>query len=165
VLNSSTNGAVLGVQGIDFSVYTHAYQTEYGSFKLSLDSSYALKAAEGDDFIGKSDGEGRNSVHRFKANAGLDWQMNEWRASWKTFYKSKLTSDVAVDPITVGAVIYHDMQLTYRYEDFNSAFTLGVNNVFNTNPDENSQARYNLMDPTYRVWDSREMYFRVTTTF
>lgn len=66
----------------------------------------------------------------------------------------------------LDATTYHDIQLSYEVQSWNTTLVLGVLNVLDQDPPKAYSAFASTFDPnTYEVWGSRAPYLRLLTKF
>lgn len=66
----------------------------------------------------------------------------------------------------LDATTYHDVQLSYEVQNWNTTLVLGVNNVLDQDPPKAYSAFAGTFDPnTYEIWGSRTPYLRVLSKF
>ncbi len=172
-------------EGWDFGGRYRLPEFGYGNFTINLQASYLTKydtqSAPGAEVVGWA---GTWSLPRWRANAGIDWFMGNFGATWSMRYYGAfrdLCWDTS-DPGTCnqmdyegknwgkganrqGASTYHDVQFRYS-TPWNASIQVGVNNVFDkqrpiTYSVDNSHATY--QDPSLDL--DRYFYVRYTQKF
>ncbi len=179
----------LETDGLDFGMKYALPETDYGTFRVSLDSTYianykttgAVAQSYAGDFREASTG-GSGHFARWRGLGSVGWSMGPWAASWKQRYIHHITETLpdgsievpnpvtgATDGLperrTVGAYTYHDIQGSFNWEDFNTRFSFGVDNV----TDKQAPRLYTGFNATtdVRTYDTvgRFYYFRADVKF
>ncbi|HET7266671.1 MAG TPA: TonB-dependent receptor [Oleiagrimonas sp.] len=131
------------------------------------------------------------SVPSWKAVLNVGWRLGDWGASWRVHYTSALMESCSDNydgtPISLTAlglcnrpssksdalsmnrlapVVWHDARVVY-HAPFDMNFTLGVNNIFDKKPPNETQPIQDLaFDPTqYAALMGRFIYARVDYKF
>jgi iron complex outermembrane receptor protein len=181
----NTNMGMLSTEGWDFGGHYRLPEFGYGRFMVSLDanylSAYDTQSTPDADVVGTA---GNWSLPRWRANAGLDWSMGNFGATWSLRYYGAFR-DLCwnVDPAIEcnqptyegknwgtganrkGASVYHDVQFRYN-TPWNGSVQVGVNNLFRkerpvTYTVANSSAAY--YDPALDI--DRYFYVRYNQKF
>ena len=165
------NLAEVEVEGFDVTARYRLPQTDYGSFMLVWDNAYITRyesrstpEGEWDNVVGEYSQDA--PTWRLRSNLGLNWNYNDFGASWTARYYSGLVESCPTfalsacsDPdrrIEAGAdpqnrlpsTTYHDVQVRYDLP-WNSTVAIGVNNVFDKDPPISFQAFANSFDTQY----------------
>ncbi|CAM5264697.1 TonB-dependent receptor plug domain-containing protein [Rhodanobacter lindaniclasticus] len=188
VVNLNRGNANLGMletEGWDFGARYRLPEFGFGQFAVNVEanylSAYNTQSSNDADVVGYA---GQWSLPRWRANAGVDWSMGDFGASWGMRYYGAfrdLCWDTS-DPGTCnqinyegknwgtganrqGASLYHDAQFRYN-TPWNGSVQVGVNNVFNkkrpiTYSVNNSSA--SSYDPALDI--DRYFYVRYTQKF
>ncbi|TAL71357.1 MAG: TonB-dependent receptor [Rhodanobacter sp.] len=141
------NMGMLSTEGWDFGAHYRLPEFGYGRFSLNLDANYLTaydtQSTADADVVGSA---GTWSLPRWRANAGLDWGMGDFGATWSLRYYGAFRdwcweSDVecnqpnyegknwGVGANRKGAIVFHDMQFRYN-TPWNGSVQVGINNVF-----------------------------------
>jgi outer membrane receptor protein involved in Fe transport len=180
----AANVGKIETSGVDFTLTFDDHQTSFGNFRYSLDMSYTdkydLTQADGkvEEWAGVVDGSGRRNYTKIRAKALLGWQMNQWDATWDVQYfhgtesvpndpggiAADGTSYAGDDRTDMDATLYHDLQVSYSFDQYDARLTVGVDNIFDTDPPKTEDTFANDFDPSYRTWGSRFMYFRASVS-
>lgn len=141
------------VEGYDFGLKYRLPKTPIGEFQIRSETSYLSKWNSRETADSKIQTRiGWNSVWRIQSNTSLDWQMNDFGATWTIRYFSSLREpcyfgrdtecnmpDFA-DPYhgtyparRVGAVAFNDLSAHWD-SPWNARITAGVNNIFDRTP-------------------------------
>lgn len=165
--------------GVDFSA---AYSTALGSFgnlALSYDStwvrSFKYQNNPGDPFkenVGVySDG---SPVFRWKHVFGANWSMAQWAARLALRHQSGYTDQNLPATVVGGPSFYGDVKAytlvdlsgTYKFNKMTS-LTLGVKNLFDTDPPFSNQSTRSQRgyDPRYTDPTGRALFARATYGF
>lgn len=194
LLNVDTNIGGTTTKGADFGVNYSFPETPVGFFEAQWDSTYVEEyttrtaTATGDleenSFVGFNAGD--FAFPRWKSNLYLDWSMADWSATYALRYihhqdetcPARLVPlGLCTDPDFVNAegeneprnhiesVVYHDAQLSYHFQPWDTRFTIGARNLFDKDPPWSFQAFANSYDPTTYDVPGRFWYARVTTNF
>ncbi|MGQ0432105.1 MAG: TonB-dependent receptor domain-containing protein, partial [Microthrixaceae bacterium] len=134
---------------------------------------------------------GDSPLPRYKANFTIEWALSNWKASWSTRFIGKVTEpcDDGIspslqsygvcsnpDPNTADGIDdstnemketwYHNIQGIYALPEWNTEFTLGVNNLLDQDPPISQSAFADSMARTlYEPWGSRQPYLRFKINF
>lgn len=178
--------------GFDANV-EYAFETgNMGDFKLSLDTSYIKErtllivdpvAGTTTEFNEAGQAFDRDVVPRIRANLNLNWSYEDWSANYLIRYihstveacdiSSSLDQELCSMPSAeVGgdsfneleAMAYHDMYVGYHIND-NLRVTVGMNNVWDTDPEVSYSTFANSFDPSMYEIPGRFMYSRVSFSF
>jgi len=77
----------------------------------------------------------------------------------------KYPADFPLAKNYLGATIYHDVQGTYHYDDWNTDFTFGIRNLFDKEPPTALTAFANSFLPAFYRVPGREFYGRISVKF
>ncbi|MBA2920029.1 TonB-dependent receptor [Sphingomonas sp. MAH-20] len=147
-------------RGIDLTGLYRTPETGIGSFGLAVNATwllkYVLSASNGFVVIdrkGTERGSPDQAFPKFKGNATVDWSLNDTiAASFTGRYISGVTEINPNDglPNRMHSRFYGDVQLTFTpgFAQHRFAFTIGVNNVFDTDPPPCFSCSLNNFDPT-----------------
>lgn len=113
-----------------------------------------------DDRAGRSD-QPRSTFPRWKGQASLRYQADDWSAGWRTRYigASDDIPNNAVNGGRVTDVFYHDAQLSFDVDDGAYTFALGMDNVFDRQPP--ASAANNPINFDIYTYDIRGRYLYV----
>ncbi|HSN17363.1 MAG TPA: TonB-dependent receptor [Gammaproteobacteria bacterium] len=122
-----------------------------------------------------------------RANVYLNWNYGDWSASWNMEYIHAMYEGCSetiigagfcsapgnVSPKGVhqhafnhlGNTIYHDVQATYHFDDWNTDFTFGIRNLFDKAPPTAETAFANSFLPAFYRVPGREFYGRISVKF
>ncbi|MBN8922832.1 MAG: TonB-dependent receptor [Rhodanobacter sp. 68-29] len=177
------NTGMLSTEGWDFGAHYRLPEFGYGKFGVNFDanylSAYNTQSSSDADVVGYA---GTWSLPRWRINAGVDWSMGDFGASWGLRYYGAFRdqcweADVECNQPNYegknwgtganrkGAIVFHDVQ--FRYDTpWNANVQVGVNNVFNkkrpiTYTVTNSSASY--YDPALDI--DRYFYVRYIQKF
>ncbi|MEO6799590.1 MAG: TonB-dependent receptor [Rhodanobacter sp.] len=188
VVNLNRGNANLGMletEGWDFGAHYRLPEFGFGKFAVNIDanylSAYNTQSSSDADIAGYA---GTWSLPRWRANAGLDWSMGDFGATWGLRYYGAFRDQCwdTTDPATCnqidyvgktwgtganrqGASVYHDVQVRYN-TPWNGSIQVGVNNLFDkkrpiTYSVTNSNATY--QDPALDL--DRYFYVRYNQKF
>lgn len=155
------------VEGIDVT-WRYGFDTGIGRFNAVIDAARLLHFT---NFIPQPDGtiqideragtgdRPRSTFPKWKGQASLRWTNGTWDLGWKGRYIGS-TTDVPNNPVNGGRtddVTFHDLQVGYHLERFNTSLTLGVDNVFDEMPPA-SRAKNPINFDIY-TYDVRGRYY------
>lgn len=165
------NIGAIDTRGIDATITWRGPETAFGSFGLSFNNAILLEYTEtvpsttGSGEIereGTERGSPDQAFPEYKFTAVLDWQQGDWSTSFTGRYISSV-KETQADDNKLGTRFYGDAQVTFSPEalDRKVGLTLGVNNLFDTDPPGCFSCGLNNFDPgTYDV-PSRFFYVRL----
>lgn len=189
LLNVDTNIGGTETKGVDFGVSYSFPETPVGFFEVQWDSTYVQ---EYKDFVANAEGGldeinrvgvnfGDFALPRWKSNLYLDWSFADWSAVYTLRYIHHQDEVCPATLVPLGvcddvdnpegprnhleSVAYHDAQVSYHYQPWDTRFTLGGRNLFDKEPPWSHQAFANSYDPTTYDVPGRFWYARVTTNF
>ena len=158
------NGTLLNLdsirtQGIDVSASYRTPMTGFGRFGLTANAAfltkYILTASNGFVVLnrkGTERGSPDQAFPKFKGNATIDWSMGAFGASFTGRYIQSVTEiDTNTGlPHKMGERFYGDVQLNFNpdWMEKRLQLTLGVNNLFDTDPPACVSCSLNNYDPT-----------------
>jgi iron complex outermembrane receptor protein len=146
-------------KGIDAALAYRSPATQIGKIGLSVNASWLLKyvLTASNGFVvlnrrGTERGSPDQAFPKFKGNATLDWAMGDFGASFTGRYIDAVTeidSNTGL-PHKLKSKFYGDVQFVYTPSiiDRRVQLTLGVNNVFDTDPPPCVSCSLNNYDPT-----------------
>jgi len=178
--------------GFDYNV-AYNFETEYGDFRLNWDGTYIDErsviivdpVSNTSTTINDAGRAGdRDVVPRLRTNISATWMYDDWTANWLVRYIGNTTEECAIDggaldqqlcsdpSAEVGgdseneleAMAYHDVSLGYTVND-NLRVTVGVNNLFNTDPEVSYSTFANSFDPSMYEIPGSFFYTRVNVNF
>ena len=156
-------------QGVDLTVNYRTPGTPLGMFGLSANATwltkYVLTASNGFIVIdrkGTERGSPDQAFPKFKGNATIDWSLGDFAASFTGRYVDGVRE--SVNDNFMKHRFYGDAQISFApsFADRRLAFTIGVNNVFNTDPPACSSCSLNNYDPTTYDVPGQFGYLRVS---
>lgn len=194
LLNVSTNIGGTTTTGVDLGVNYSFPETPFGFFEATWDSTYVeefknfVANAEGgldeNSLVGFNAGD--VAFPRWKSNLNLDWSFADWSANYALRYihhqdetcpapivplglctdPGFVNDDGDVEPRNhIESVVYHDAQVSYHFQPWDTRFTVGARNLFDKDPPWSFTAFANSYDPTTYDVPGRFWYARVTTNF
>ena len=159
---SAINGQLLNIggirtKGIDATLTFRSSETGFGAFGLNLNANYLLRYSEivpattgstRTDYEGTERGSPDQAYPKFKAIGVVDWTLGPVTASFTGRYIDSVDEIAQVN--TLNDRLYGDIQLQFRprWLDERMALTVGVNNVFNSDPPSCFTCSLNNYDPT-----------------
>ncbi|MGY6553646.1 MAG: TonB-dependent receptor [Wenzhouxiangella sp.] len=141
LVDAGVNIASQEVEGVDIVARYRLDTVELGRFEWVLDVAYLSKFREviPDPAAGTQTVENREgglffreSFPRWKAQLATQWNYDAFSANWRIRHIDSMTENSAAP--NIGSVTYHDLQLGYRVDAWNTRFTAGINNVFDKQP-------------------------------
>lgn len=186
-----TNGWDIGVRYRFPTTPVGQFSLSYSAnFVKQFTSCNVLTATQSSctDYAGTGSGSSAFTVPKKRMNASLDWNYGPWSATWNVELIGKMyepcansTAYYASPPFgwcskydanasnlgvnELGTTIYHDVQVSYNLQSWNTTFTLGVNNVFQKNPPISMTAFINNYLWYYYRIPGRFVYARVQVQF
>lgn len=176
---SSINGVLLNTsgirtRGIDVTFNMRTRDTGVGTFGLSVSGNYLLKYAEEvpattgtttTNYTGTERGSPDQAYPHFKGQATLDWDIGPVAAAFTGRYIDDVRE--VADGTKLNSRFYGDVQLTLRpgWIGERVGLTLGINNVFNTDPPACFSCSLNNYDPTTYDVPGRFGYARISYGF
>ena len=129
-------------RGIDLAINYRTPEMRAGTFGLAVNGAYLIKYTETfpsatgfdtTDYRGTTRGFPDQSYPKVKGNATIDWQLGGFGASFTGRYISGVDES---DGNRMHSRLYGDAQLSFSPAIFENRFalTVGVNNVFNSDP-------------------------------
>ncbi|WP_298091843.1 TonB-dependent receptor [uncultured Sphingomonas sp.] len=176
---SAINGILLNTggirtRGVDATLTLRTRQTSAGTFGLSVSGNYLLKyeetvpATSGStttNYTGTERGSPDQAYPHFKGQATLDWDIGAVAAAFTGRYIDNVVENQGGNRLS--SRFYGDVQLTFRPSWLGErlGFTLGVNNVFDTDPPACFSCSLNNYDPTTYDVPGRFGYARLSYGF
>ena len=175
LIQASQNLNRVETAGIDTTV-RYDFRTSIGRFSAVIDTSYLSKfrtiapnpnggAVIVDDRAGKGD-QPRATYPRWKGQGSLRWSPEWFDLTYRARYIGSSTDVVnPVKDARTKAIIYHDLEGTYRLPSLKSDISIGVSNIFDKMPPASyANAPINFDIYTYDV-RGRYVYARVSSRF
>lgn len=170
VLGLLQNIGSIRTAGLDFSLNYRSPATKLGTFGFMLNANNLLKYTESFptgtgtatiSYKGTTRGFPDQSYPRWKGTGILSWAMGGVDASFTGRYIDAVTES---DGNRMGVRFYGDVQLSYtpQFMDKAFTFTLGVINVFNTDPPACNTCTGPNYDPTTYDVPGQFGYLRVS---
>ncbi len=176
---SAINGVLLntgGIQtrGVDATFTLRTRETGAGSFGLSVSGNYLLTykeivpATAGTttiDYTGTERGSPDQAYPHFKGQATIDWDIGPVAAAFTGRYIDNVIEGQNTNRLERR--FYGDVQLTFRpsWVGERLGLTVGVNNLFDTDPPACFSCSLNNYDPTTYDVPGRFGYARVSYGF
>lgn len=183
----NVNVGSLEAEGVDINLRYNLPETAIGVFQFNLDASYLIQndveaiAGNSDTLVHNagwfrdSSAGGNGHYARWRAQSTVNWSYQSFEATWNARYIGGLKENPGdtgepddpgfVSVRNIPSKTYHDLQLSYNVEDWGTRFTLGVDNVANTDPPRiYSGFNSTTDDRTYPLM-GRFWYARVTQRF
>ncbi len=123
-------------------------------------------------------------IPHFKSNVDVNWDYGNWNADWTVRYISELwegctgfasstdvtkgtplCTDPALQLNRQGRTVYHDVQVSYDFDAYNTSVSFGIRNIFDKQPPTALTAFANSFDPTLYDVPGRFPYLRISTRF
>uniref|UniRef100_A0A0S6YW06 TonB-dependent receptor n=1 Tax=Mizugakiibacter sediminis TaxID=1475481 RepID=A0A0S6YW06_9GAMM len=180
----------LDTRGVDFGFKYRLPETRFGNFALTFDSTYIAQydvdVAPGlgvpvQHIAGHYDRDFGNYA-RWRALAGVVWNMGAWDASWRIRYVGPLSVG-SRDPsqrksadgspafpavqVPYGAQVYNNFSVGYNIEPINTRVDVGVDNAFDKQPPLFFQNNVINANTDVNTYDTVGRYYwaRVTVKF
>jgi outer membrane receptor protein involved in Fe transport len=186
-------------KGVDVGLKYRLEDTDWGSFRFSLDTTYTAQfdvktivlgqvVAQqylAGTFLSSANG-GLGNYSRIRSLGAVSWEMGNWDAQWTSRFVSGFSvgavypntrTNVCADlglaivaggtpgcQFDRGGQTYHNVQLGYTVESWNTKFQVGVDNAFDKLPPiiyQNNSLNGNTDERTY---DTVGRYFWTTAT-
>lgn len=192
LFNGQINLGGQTTSGFDYNV-AYNFETEYGDFRVNWDGTYIDErslivvdpvSGTSETFNDAGQAGDRDVVPRLRTNLSLTWNYDDWTANWLMRYIGNTTERCQIDgdvldqqlcsdpSAEVGgdsfneleAMAYHDVSLGYAVND-NLRITVGVNNLFNTDPEVSYSTFANSFDPSMYEVPGQFFYSRVNVNF
>ncbi len=171
VVDLNTNIGGVRTEGIDIAAHYKFPSTSVGDFKLGTDWTFmrdfvrtlptgGSPAFSNTELAGTTTNFG--GFLKQRANVSLAWNYGDWLASWNVQYIGALTES---NNNHLGKTVYHDAQVGYHVDDWNTDFTFGIRNFFNKQPPTALTAAANSFLPTFYRVPGREFYGRISVKF
>lgn len=173
---SGINGVLLNIggirtRGIDATFLLRTRETGIGNFGLSVSGNYLLEYGESVPattglttigYVGTERGSPDQAYPRLKGQATIDWSSGPIAIALTGRYIDRVREIQEVN--TLGRRFYGDAQIMFRPDWYDSRFalTLGVNNVFDTDPPGCFSCSLNNYDPTTYDVPGRFGYLRLS---
>jgi outer membrane receptor protein involved in Fe transport len=184
----------LDAKGTDLQAHYRLPETAFGNFLVNFQTTYLSKFSDDPapgapgDFVQQYAGHystGASAIaqanfSRWKALAGLNWNLGPWNAAWTIKYIGKFnvgyanqnyneSADSSVPGIELkyGATVYHNVTAGYNIEPINTRVDVGVDNLSDKQPAllyQNNVINGNV-DPNTFDTIGRFYWARVTVKF
>ncbi|WP_444883852.1 TonB-dependent receptor [Microbulbifer sp. PSTR4-B] len=176
ILATRINQGRRTIRGYDVALRYDLPEDELGQFKLAMNISHMLdylnQGAAGlpeeelsGTFVDITTG-GAGSLPEFKANAGIYWSSNQWKAGYTVHFvgstKETYTHNDKIITHDIGSWFSHDAQLSFNPSS-RFRFSIGVNNLLNTPPPLAVTATENNFD--HRTYDLTGRYWYSSFSF
>lgn len=192
IRNVVTNVGQTSTSGADFEVRWSFPETGIGFFELTWHGSYidefidVFVGVDGLDAVSRVGFNlGDEAFPRWKSNLSLDWSRGNWDAVYEMRYihhqdepcpQRVIPFGVCSGPIQendpdklainhLESVVYHNAQLSYHFNSWDTRLTAGIRNLFDKNPPVCFGCFANSYDPTVYEVPGRYWYLRVTSNF
>jgi iron complex outermembrane receptor protein len=165
------------IQGLDIDARYRAPEYNWGRLSFDINGTYYLRY-DGQNTDGTWSGGVGNTfgtavtgvIPRWKHYATLTWDRGPWSATLGQSFQGSYTDQSGVfvtgDPRTVGSMSLWDLSGTYTGFK-NMKLTLGVKNLFDTNPPASNQTGTFIVgfDPSYYDPRARFIYGSINYKF
>lgn len=193
LFNGQINLGGQTTSGFDYNV-AYNFETEFGDFRINWDGTYVDERTTiivdpttntTQTFNDAGLAGDRDVVPRLRTNLAVTWSYDDWTANWLVRFighttelcdidggdlDQQLCSDPSSDPDNVPSyneledMAYHDVSLGYAVND-NLRVTVGVNNLFDTDPETSYSTFANSFDPSMYEIPGQFFYTRVNVNF
>jgi len=164
------------IEGLDFDLRYRGPVQRWGRLTYGLAGTYYIKY-DNQNVDGSFSGAVGNSlgasntgvIPRWKHYTTLTWDLGPWSATLANTYQTSYT-DISTDYFgnerTVGSLSLWDLQASYTGFK-NLTLTLGVKNLFDTNPPVSNQSKVFIVgfDPSYYDPRARFVYGSINYKF
>jgi len=179
------NANVGGVRstGWDLSARYQMQPTSYGLFSFGYDLAYLTKyekeLANGStlDHTGRFEDNQDGNFPEYRWNLTTNWSMGNWEAVYAVryvgasrellnkFYSATDAAGNFTEERTIKEQVVHNAQASYNFEQFNTRFTLGVDNISDEQPPFAYSGFNDNTDPRTYETRGRFYYGRVSVSF
>lgn len=192
LFNGQVNLGGQTTSGFDYNV-AYNFETEYGDFRINWDGTYVDERTTividpvtntSTEFNDAGLAGDRDVVPRLRTNLAVTWAYDDWTANWLVRFIGHTTEECSIDGDTLDQQLcsdpseelggdsfneledmaYHDVSLGYAVND-NLRITLGVNNLFDTDPEVSYSTFANSFDPSMYEIPGQFFYSRVNVNF
>ena len=192
LFNGQVNLGGQTTSGFDYNV-AYNFETEYGDFRINWDGTYVDERTTividpitntSTEFNDAGLAGDRDVVPRLRTNLAVTWAYDDWTANWLVRFIGHTTEECSIDGDTLDQQLcsdpseelggdsfneledmaYHDVSLGYAVND-NLRITLGVNNLFDTDPEVSYSTFANSFDPSMYEIPGQFFYSRVNLNF
>ena len=192
LFNGQVNLGGQTTSGFDYNV-AYNFETEYGDFRINWDGTYVDERTTividpitntSTEFNDAGLAGDRDVVPRLRTNLAVTWAYDDWTANWLVRFIGHTTEECSIDGDTLDQQLcsdpseelggdsfneledmaYHDVSLGYAVND-NLRITLGVNNLFDTDPEVSYSTFANSFDPSMYEIPGQFFYTRVNLNF
>ncbi|AEA97386.1 TonB-dependent receptor [Alteromonas mediterranea] len=192
LFNGQVNLGGQTTSGFDYNV-AYNFETEYGDFRVNWDGTYVDERTTivvdpvtntSTEFNDAGLAGDRDVVPRLRTNLAVTWAYDDWTANWLVRFIGHTTEECSIDGDTLDQQLcsdpsdelggdsfneledmaYHDVSLGYAVND-NLRITLGVNNLFDTDPEVSYSTFANSFDPSMYEIPGQFFYSRVNLNF
>ena len=192
LFNGQVNLGGQTTSGFDYNV-AYNFETEYGDFRVNWDGTYVDERTTivvdpvtntSTEFNDAGLAGDRDVVPRLRTNLAVTWAYDDWTANWLVRFIGHTTEECSIDGDTLDQQLcsdpsdelggdsfneledmaYHDVSLGYAVND-NLRITLGVNNLFDTDPEVSYSTFANSFDPSMYEIPGQFLYSRVNLNF
>lgn len=192
LFNGQVNLGGQTTSGFDYNV-AYNFETEYGDFRVNWDGTYVDERTTivvdpvtntTTEFNDAGLAGDRDVVPRLRTNLAVTWAYDDWTANWLVRFIGHTTEECSIDGDTLDQQLcsdpsdelggdsfneledmaYHDVSLGYAVND-NLRITLGVNNLFDTDPEVSYSTFANSFDPSMYEIPGQFFYSRVNLNF
>ncbi|NKX05755.1 TonB-dependent receptor, partial [Alteromonadaceae bacterium A_SAG6] len=192
LFNGQVNLGGQTTSGFDYNV-AYNFETEYGDFRINWDGTYVDERTTivvdpitntNTEFNDAGLAGDRDVVPRLRTNLSVAWMYDDWTANWLVRFIGHTTEACSIDGDVLDQQLcsdpseelggdsfneledmaYHDVSLGYAVND-NLRITLGVNNLFDTDPEVSYSTFANSFDPSMYEIPGQFFYTRVNVNF
>ena len=167
ITQTFVNLGALHIEGTDIEAHYKAPRTHWGRLRLDITGTYFIRY-DGQNLDGSYSGVVSNNLNspltgtlpRWKHYASLTWDSGPWMASIAQSYQSGYTdvnTDLDGNERRVSSMSLFDVQGSYTGIK-NLTLTLGVKNVFDTNPPATNQRISFQAGYDPQVYDARARF-------
>lgn len=180
-------------KGVDIG-FRYELETDFGNFRNSLETTYVdefnVKTIVDGEVVGAQFNAGTfltvangglGNYSRWRAQNTLRWNLGNWEAQWNMRYIHGFAvgslrnegpcADAALPPgsdgckFTRGATTYHNAQVGYNFEDWNTKVNFGIRNLGDKQPPILYQNNTLNGNTDERTFDTIGRYYWANVTY
>ncbi|WP_448565409.1 TonB-dependent receptor [Thalassotalea ganghwensis] len=167
IFSPANNIAARNLSGIDLNAHYMVVADNGDEWRFNLDltrvTQFDVQATSDEAFedITGTYSSAFGSIPETKATLQVDWSRNNIRATWDATYNSEID---AGDSGALDATVFHNVQVGYFLEDYDTDVHMGLQNVFDKEPPFFT-ANLTGTDDNLYSFRGRFIYVGMKTTF
>lgn len=146
IYNLNENVGGINAEGVDLSSRYSLGETDFGMIDFALDVSHLMQydkiQADGSviEHAGRFEDNHDGNFPEWRWSFQTNWSMGPWAVNYAARYIGKVTEpltkwyNVVGEEREVEEQLIHDVQLGYDFENYNTRFTLGIDNLTDEQP-------------------------------